>query len=168
MPYILTKEECSGRVLEEAISGRSFGKYMGIIFNNGDEWKEVRRFTIRTLRDFGFGKRYTMEVVMRDELDILMRNMEKEAKTAGKVRVERLFSNSLLNVLWTMVAAKRFSHDDERMRKMLEAQDEMFRSMTFGADLADAFPILGRWFPKYTGVEIFDGFMKQMHVFFKV
>ena len=28
----------------------------GIVFNDGKEWSEQRRFTLRTLRDFGFGK----------------------------------------------------------------------------------------------------------------
>ena len=32
------------------------GKLHGIVFNDGKAWSEQRRFTLRTLREFGFGK----------------------------------------------------------------------------------------------------------------
>lgn len=31
---------------------------IGIFFTEGDQWHEQRRFTLRYLRDFGFGRRF--------------------------------------------------------------------------------------------------------------
>ena len=36
----------------------------------GDEWKEQRRFAIRHLRDFGFGKSSMEDIIREEFLDI--------------------------------------------------------------------------------------------------
>jgi len=41
---------------------RTYGKKLGLIFSSSTFWNEVRLYTVRTLRDFGFGKTHTMEV----------------------------------------------------------------------------------------------------------
>lgn len=43
--------------------------FAGIFFLTGPPWKEQRRFTLRYLRDFGFGRRFsTFEAEINDEL----------------------------------------------------------------------------------------------------
>ena len=44
----------------------------GIISTSGDVWKNQRRFTLRTLRDLGFG-RNTLEPIMQEELEELLK-----------------------------------------------------------------------------------------------
>ena len=40
---------------------------MGIITASGPKWREARRFVLRHLRDFGFGKS-SMESLIQDEM----------------------------------------------------------------------------------------------------
>lgn len=41
----------------------------GIFFTDGPQWKEQRRFTLRHLRDYGFGRRFeTLEHDLHDEI----------------------------------------------------------------------------------------------------
>ncbi|OXA46238.1 Cytochrome P450 2B19 [Folsomia candida] len=47
------------------------GQIHGIVNSGGKPWEELRRFTIRQLRDFGFGKS-TMEALIMDELKELL------------------------------------------------------------------------------------------------
>lgn len=45
-------------------------KIAGIFFTEGELWHEQRRFTLRYLRDFGFGRRFqSLEIDIQDELN---------------------------------------------------------------------------------------------------
>ncbi|CAL8397561.1 unnamed protein product [Boreogadus saida] len=48
----------------------------GILFSNGDNWKEMRRFAISNLRDYGMGKR-TAEDKILEECQYLIEVLEK-------------------------------------------------------------------------------------------
>ena len=39
------------------------GNYTGIMFSQGQEWNEQRRFSLRYLKDFGFGKQPMEELI---------------------------------------------------------------------------------------------------------
>lgn len=43
----------------------------GIVFNEGQTWLEQRRFTIKVLRDFGFGKQSMEEAVGNEVRDLI-------------------------------------------------------------------------------------------------
>ena len=48
----------------------------GVIFNSGTDYKEVRRFSLRTLRDLGFGKR-SCEGMILDECEAVVKSIKK-------------------------------------------------------------------------------------------
>lgn len=50
-----------------ADSDFAFFFFKGIIFADGASWAEQRRFVLKTLRDFGFGKG-SMESLIKDEV----------------------------------------------------------------------------------------------------
>jgi methyl farnesoate epoxidase/farnesoate epoxidase len=51
-------------------------KNRGILFSDGiHSWSEQRRFTLRTLRDFGFGKQ-SMEGLLQSEMEALIQNLK--------------------------------------------------------------------------------------------
>lgn len=47
----------------------------GILFANGETWKEMRRFALSTLRDFGMGKK-TVEDKIIEETQYLIKVFE--------------------------------------------------------------------------------------------
>ncbi|XP_023320166.1 cytochrome P450 2J6 [Eurytemora carolleeae] len=52
------------------------GPILGVMHSQGQLWKEQRRFTIRTLRDFGFGKR-SMDELVKDEFKKFTQHIDK-------------------------------------------------------------------------------------------
>lgn len=56
-------------------------KLNGIFFIDGMNWQEQRRFTLRHLRDFGFGRRFEdFEVEVRDEMSQLVEMIKSGPK----------------------------------------------------------------------------------------
>ena len=44
----------------------------GIIFSSGEIWKETRRFTLRALRDMGFGKKTSESLVLEESRAVIV------------------------------------------------------------------------------------------------
>jgi methyl farnesoate epoxidase/farnesoate epoxidase len=69
----MKRDEFQGRPEVESWCIRNDGKKnRGILFSDGvHSWNEQRRFALRTLRDFGFGKQ-SMEGLLQSELQALV------------------------------------------------------------------------------------------------
>ena len=75
-----------------------------LIFNDGESWKSQRRYALKTLKDFGFGKK-GLENVLIEEAD---RIGDYFRELDGKpTLVLNLFNVAILNVLWQIVANHR-------------------------------------------------------------
>ena len=74
---------------------------LGLIFSQGPLWQQQRRFTVRHLRDLGFGKT-SIENQIIDEISELIQEMTDTASSNadGKVDFKGLFSVSVINILW--------------------------------------------------------------------
>ena len=74
------------------------------MFANGQEWQEQRRFTLRNLRDFGFGK-VSMEGLIQEEVEKCIEMLSQEA---GKVTQLSLKLNiAILNALWKLLTGEK-------------------------------------------------------------
>lgn len=106
---------CTRQLLVQNIHGDKL--LLGLINSDGEEWMEQRRFTLRTLRDFGFGKK-CMEAMIMDEVTEVIDRLKKHS---GKpVSVNRMFSLAILNSLWTILTSERYEHDDPTLNKILD------------------------------------------------
>nr|AKH03519.1 cytochrome P450 3129A1 [Paracyclopina nana] len=103
----------------------------GIIGSNGDTWKEQRRFTLRHLKDFGFGKT-SMDDLIIDEVKELIHDWRQTiASNEGTFHFDNTFNLSVFNCLWKIVSGKRLDITDKLEQERFRELSEMFAS--FGA-----------------------------------
>ena len=96
------------------------GKNLGIINTDGQTWTNQRRFSLKQLKDLGFGRK-SLDSVMLEEVDDVIDGMI----TKKNVTMESTFNVAIINVLWQIVASKRFdpnAADTKRMMYLLNMQ----------------------------------------------
>jgi hypothetical protein len=94
--------------------------FTGLVFVDGDFWQEQRRFTLRHLRELGFGKT-SIEDQMMDEISDLISDITEAAKSDPDhvVDFKAIFTVSVFNILWVIIGGKRFQRDNLEFKKLL-------------------------------------------------
>lgn len=142
---------------------------IGIIFVGGDGWREMRRFSTRTLRDFGFGKQSTMQGLMEDEANQLLEKMEQIENSPEKiVNFKHLFTMPVLNILWGMISSVRTSADDEKLKRLVILVNNIVTATPIGGTILDLFPGLRFIFPNLTGVAYIRRMVTELQEYFEV
>jgi hypothetical protein len=73
---------------------------------DGEEWKKLRRFSLSTLKEFGFGKQ-GMEAIIKDEVEEFLANFAASEEDTDTL-IKFPFNISIFNIIWRIVAGKRF------------------------------------------------------------
>ncbi|XP_059414953.1 cytochrome P450 2K1-like [Carassius carassius] len=113
----------------------------GIIFSNGDNWKEMRRFALSNLRDFGMGKRGSEEKII-EEIQYLKGEFDKfEGKPFDTTQP---VNYAVSNIISSIVYGSRFEYTDPRFTEMVDRANENIRiSGSLSILLYNIFPWLG-------------------------
>jgi cytochrome P450 len=137
----------SGRPKLRPWNERSGGTPKGVLFTEGKVWVDQRRFILKTLRDFGFGKK-SMEGMVQDEIKELAETFQREL---GKpISMKNRFNGPVLNSLWHILTGERFTQDDPNFKNVVYYITEaLAESKTAG--VCFFFPTLSKIFPEWTG-----------------
>jgi cytochrome P450 len=140
---VLNKDEFSGRPDFFVFRDEKLKTILGIMFaTNNDLWKTQRRFALRRLRDWGFGK-ITLEGLIQEEIQETCEEMDEKVKeNKGIVPIANAFGVPVINILWAVVAGKRFSHDDDKLKELLRRINESFRTQSHANNLINEYPFL--------------------------
>ncbi|XP_069799500.1 cytochrome P450 2B11-like [Dendropsophus ebraccatus] len=104
-------------------------KGYGILGSNGERWKQMRRFALTTLRNFGMGKR-SIEERIQEEAQFLV---EEFSKTEGKAFDPTfLLSCAVSNIICSIVFGKRFNYEDKHFVTLLNNITAVIRFMNSG------------------------------------
>jgi len=119
----------------------------GVIMSDGVVWTEQRRFTLRTLRDFGFGK-IGMEEIISEEVEMFF---EEIKKTMGEpFDFMNKFNLPILNALWRVLVGQRFEYDDPTFRSLIDKITSWFkRAADPSTVFIHAFPWVAKIYPKF-------------------
>ncbi|KFQ44260.1 Cytochrome P450 2D3, partial [Nestor notabilis] len=113
-----------------------------VIARYGHVWKELRKFTLSTLRNFGMGKKPLEERVV-EEAGFLCAAVNAEEGRPFDLRF--LVNNAVCNVICTIVYGERFSYGDETFKKLLRLFENILNEETgFLPQILNVVPILLR------------------------
>ncbi|KAM5138870.1 cytochrome P450 2J6-like [Mantella aurantiaca] len=103
----------------------------------GRAWKEHRRFTLSTLRNFGLGKK-SMEERIHEENVYLIKELRKNQDTL--IDPNFVLDNAVSNIICSIVFGRRYDYDDTTFRNILNIIHENMRMAAgFWAQLYNAF-----------------------------
>lgn len=124
---------------------------LGVIHNDGPEWQEQRRFALRHLRDFGFG-RTSSEGLIQEEIHELMEDIRSKSSNHPNrlVNFKAMFNLSLINILWALVGGERFKRGDARLTHLIDIVEKFIRSGDFTRANISVPKFMLRLFPTFT------------------
>ena len=122
---------------------------IGVILSEGKTWVEQRRFALRTLRDFGFGKQ-GMEELIQEEVELfkalILKNGEESFDFNNKLNLP------ILNALWRLTVGERFEYDNPKLLSIVQRLTETFKRFAKPeAVMVFAFPWINKIYPKAFG-----------------
>ncbi|CAL8092448.1 unnamed protein product [Orchesella dallaii] len=122
---------------------------LGIFSSEGELWETHRRFLLRQLRDFGFGKSAMETLIMEEVQETLQRFMQQVGKPVSQIR--QTFRLAVVNSLWTILTSQRFNQDDPKLIKLAFNTTQAINDVIESGSLVLFLPWLRHIIPKLSG-----------------
>ncbi|EPY88764.1 cytochrome P450 2C92 precursor [Camelus ferus] len=117
----------------------------GIVFSNGKTWKEMRRFSLMTLRNFGMGKR-SIEDRVQEEARCLVEELRKT--NAFSPDPTFVVGCAPCNVICSIIFQNRFDYKDQTFLNIMKKFNENIRIVSSPwIQICNTFPVLIDYFP---------------------
>ncbi|XP_014811852.1 PREDICTED: cytochrome P450 2C19-like [Calidris pugnax] len=99
---------------------------LGIIFSNNEEWLQVRRFALSTLRNFGMGKR-SIEERIHEETEHLLEEINKTKGNPFDPTFK--LSCAVSNIICSIVFGRRYDYKDKKFLALMNNMNNIFEMM---------------------------------------
>ncbi|XP_028170234.1 farnesoate epoxidase-like [Ostrinia furnacalis] len=160
---VIARDVFDGRPDGFLYTMRSFGKKLGIVFNDGSSWSKTRRVALKFLKGFGYGSRQ-MELHIAEECQTLVDRLQK---IRAPVPVNGMFDISIINIVWRFVAGKRYELDDERLKNLCDLINRCFKVADMSGGVLTSMPYLRHVIPDFIGYTEMTAVHRALHQFLR-
>ncbi|XP_071981305.1 cytochrome P450 2G1-like [Engystomops pustulosus] len=123
----------------------TFVKSHGIVFSNGERWKDLRRFSLTILRNFGMGKK-TIEERIQEEAQFLTAEFRMQNKQF--IDPTKFVVQGVANVICSIVFGDRFEYSNDSFQKLLGMFSSVFQDMSSSwGQMQDMMPSVMQFIP---------------------
>ena len=105
--------------------GLSLESAPGVLFSSGHTWVEMRRASLHTLRDFGFGKSI-VEDAIDEEVENLLAHIDANYLNQ-QIDVGRFFNISVLASLWKIVSGESIKIGDPKLEHLIKIMAQVVK-----------------------------------------
>ena len=107
--------------------------------NYGKDFKEKKKLTLHSMKDFGLGGK-SLDETVREEVQFLVQDFKKEANTGVSTDIhQRTIYLAVSNVICSVVFGRRFPYDDE---KFIQAVNSIKYLLSQGTRNLQRIPVL--------------------------
>lgn len=164
---MLSRPEFDGRPDTFSHRFRTMGERRGIIFTDGKMWDDNRRFSLKYLKEFGFGKRSMEDLILENAVSLTM-SIEKKIQKENIIDYFCQVSNvAVLNNLWCFIAGSKLKEDDQKVKEVLDILNGNTRKSSVSGVILDHLPFLRYIIPGFTGFTELKERQNRMWNFFK-
>ncbi|KAK6165415.1 hypothetical protein SNE40_022345 [Patella caerulea] len=110
----------------------------GVVWASGQEWKDARRMSIRTLRDLGVGKS-RLEENIKEEIGIVLDSFTESE--GNPISVGEIFRKATTNIICIVVFGERYEYGDPAFNQILKVLEDGFTDMVLHTPV-HRFPLL--------------------------
>ncbi|KAL4647447.1 cytochrome P450 2M1-like [Arapaima gigas] len=141
--FVNLGEEFSGRENYPLIKHATGG--YGLTVSSGDRWKQLRRFSITTFKNFGMGRK-TIENKIQKEAQCLVKAFSEFKDCTFNPKI--LISKAVFNVVCCILLDERFEYDDPQLKFFSDAIEMYFNFLcATKGQLYNLFPAVFKFLP---------------------
>lgn len=149
-------EDVEGRPKGIFYQTRTWGQRRGVLLTDGELWKEQRRFLLKHLREFGFGRRGMGDIACSEAKYMVQDVFNAINSDKGAIlQMHNFFSVYILNTLWTMMAGIRYDPNEPQMIVLQNLLFDLFSTIDMVGTAFSHFPILCYIAPTMSGYKNF-------------
>ncbi len=127
------------------------GEVPGLIFGNGEKWRHLRRFSLRSLRDLGMGKQLLTGDFIRQEAEKFIDRIIEVQRDKKAIDLSGTANVAVVNTLWRMITAEVLEQSDPKIISITNAFNKLVQTPPHS--LWTLFPSTRFIIPKVSGYD---------------
>ncbi|KAM9355775.1 cytochrome P450 2K1-like [Pholidichthys leucotaenia] len=115
----------------------------GVLWSNGDSWKDMRRFSLTKLRDFGMGRKVCEDKIIEESQYLIEALQQFKGEAFDPTQS---LNYTVSNIICSIIYGSRFKYDDPEFTSLVDRVNRNAQLVTTpSVQMYNMFPWLFKW-----------------------